>query len=152
MELHSCFFPNLPKVARKVDEHVTPSQCQARWCKTLDPRLRRGAWTVDEDNQLRKAVAGYGTSWVQVASAVPGRTNDQCRERWTESLNIGPQQSWTDEEDKVLIAMVAEFGGRWREISAKVGNKKTGQAVSPRTHIVALKRNNILSVGVATTN
>jgi hypothetical protein len=117
-----------------VDEHVTPPQCQARWCKTLDPSLRRGAWTEEEDNQLRKAVAGYGTSWVQVALAVPGRTNDQCRERWTEYLNVGPQQCWTDEEDKVLLAAVAEFGGKWKAISSKVGNKKTGQAVRLRTN------------------
>lgn len=113
-------------------EHVTPVQCQARWCKTLDPNLRRGAWTEEEDNQLRKAVDGFGTSWVQLASAIPGRTNDQCRERWTEHLNVGSQQTWTDEEDKTLLAAVAEFGARWKEISLKVGNKKTGQAVSLR--------------------
>lgn len=119
-----------------MDEHVTPPQCQARWCKTLDPSLRRGTWTEEEDNQLRKAVEGYGTSWVQVASAIPGRTNDQCRERWTEYLNVGSLRTWTEEEDKILIATATEFGAKWKEISLKVGNKKTGQAVSQTAKLI----------------
>lgn len=134
-----------------MDEHLTPAQCQARWCKTLNPSLRRGAWTEEEDTRLRKAVSGYGTSWVQVATTIPGRTNDQCRERWTEYLNVGPQQCWTDEEDKALLGAVADFGARWKEISLRVGNKKTGQAVSLRDKSISCLTT-LSSAGAATTN
>ncbi|KAJ3509268.1 hypothetical protein NLJ89_g5311 [Agrocybe chaxingu] len=107
-------------VARKVSENATAGQCQARWYKSLDPGLQRGSWTEEEDNRLRKAVAGFGTSWVQVAAAIPGRTNDQCRERWVEQLNPSASKLvWTEEEDKVLIESVKQLGHQWKAVCLK---------------------------------
>ena len=118
-------------VARKVSEYATAAQCQTRWTKSLDPKLKRGAWTENEDNRLRNAVAGFGTSWIQVATAIPGRTNDQCRERWLEHVNADTSQNtWTEEEDRILQQSIKEIGNQWKVISLKIGNKKTGQAVS----------------------
>lgn len=113
-----------------MSEYVTASQCQARWQKTLDPGIKRGGWTEEEDERLRKAVAGYGKSWVQVSTAIPGRTNDQCRERWTEHINISSDKmTWSEEEDKHLIKLVEEIGNQWKFISLKLGGNKTGQHV-----------------------
>lgn len=119
-------------VARNVSPHATAAQCQNRWCKSLDPALQRGAWTEEEDDRLRKAVAGYGSSWVQVASAIPGRTNDQCRERWHEHLNQSTEKSaWTEAEDNILLENVKMIGNRWKTISLIIGNNRTGPIVSP---------------------
>ena len=65
-------------------------------------------------------------SWILVAAAVPGRTNDQCRERWLEHL--ATQVSWTKEDDEILVDAVNKLGNKWKEISKKIGNK-TGPAV-----------------------
>lgn len=119
-------------VARNVSPHATAAQCQNRWFKSLDPVLRHGSWTVEEDDRLRKAVAGYGSSWMQVASAIPGRTNDQCRERWHEHLNQSTVKSaWTEAEDKILLENVNLIGKQWKTISLKIGNDRTGPTVSP---------------------
>lgn len=119
-------------VARNVSPHVTAAQCQNRWYKSLDPALQRGSWTEEEDDRLRKAVAGYGSSWVQVASAIPGRTNDQCRERWHEHLNISTEKAaWSEAEDTILLEKVKIIGNRWKTISLTIGNNKTGPNVSP---------------------
>lgn len=119
-------------VARNVSPHATAAQCQSRWSKSLDPALRRGNWTEEEDDRLRKAVAGYGSSWVQVATAIPGRTNDQCRERWNEHVNSSTEKStWTEAEDKMLLENVKLIGNRWKAICFKMGNNRTGPAVSP---------------------
>lgn len=116
-----------------VSPHATAAQCQIRWSKTLDPTLRRGNWTEEEEERLRKAVTGYGSSWVQVASAISGRTNDQCRERWHEQVNSPTEKStWTEAEDKILLENVKLIGNRWKSISLKIGNNKTGPAVSFR--------------------
>ena len=50
-----------------------------------------------EDECLREAVRIYGVAkWSQVQQMVPGRTDVQCRERWSNildpSLNLG---KWT---------------------------------------------------------
>ena len=50
----------------------------------FDLTIKRGAWSAEEDTRLTMAVEGYGHSWIDVAGAVPGRTNDQCRDRWLE--------------------------------------------------------------------
>jgi hypothetical protein len=118
-------------VARNVSPHATAAQCQNRWYKSLDPTLQRGNWTEEEDDRLRKAVAGYGLSWVQVASAIPGRTNDQCRERWHEHLNLSTEKAaWTEAEDKILLENVKIIGNRWKTISLLIGNNRTGPTVS----------------------
>lgn len=118
-------------VARNVSPHATAAQCQIRWSKTLDPALRRGNWTEEEEERLRKAVAGYGSSWIQVASAISGRTNDQCREKWHEQVNSSTEKSaWTEAEDKTLLENVKLIGNRWKSISLKIGNNRTGPAVS----------------------
>ena len=78
-------------------------------------------------------MAAIGTSWVRVAEYVPGRTNDQCNERWTAQLNAGSSKNvWSGEEDRKLIEMVNSEGRQWKAISEKIGNGKTGPSVSSR--------------------
>ncbi|KAG6886085.1 hypothetical protein C0993_004075 [Termitomyces sp. T159_Od127] len=108
-------------VARYVSEDATASQCQVRYSRAIDPSRKRGAWTDDELARLKEAVAAYGSSWVEVASCIPGRTNEQCRERWSDHLNLASAGAvWTKEDDLALTTAVGEIGNRWKEISAKV--------------------------------
>jgi len=71
-------------VARHVSENATASQCEGRFSRQFDSTVKRGTWTAQEDARLRLAVEAYGHSWIDVASAIPGRTNDQCRDRWSD--------------------------------------------------------------------
>jgi len=120
--------------------HVSPSltglQCQNRYTKSINPALRRGAWSPEEDALLKAAVDGYGQSWNQVSTCVPGRTNDQCRERFLDQLagsdrgkGKGKDDTWSEEDDKKLLEAVAELGRAWKTVSARVGVGKTGQSV-----------------------
>jgi hypothetical protein len=43
-------------VARVVSPDATAQQCQNRFQRSLDPNLRRGAWSSEEDAKLRLAV------------------------------------------------------------------------------------------------
>ncbi len=43
---------------------------------------RRGKWVQEEDSKLKVAVQTHGgKNWGAIATLVPGRTNDQCRQR-----------------------------------------------------------------------
>ena len=111
-------------------EGRTGQQCLHRWQKTLNPRIRRGTWTPEEDEKLREAVALHGQhNWVKVAQHTPGRTDVQCRERWVNildpELNTGP---WTPEEDQQLMAKVAEIGpGKWALVAAVLDRRTDNQ-------------------------
>ncbi|KAA1466108.1 hypothetical protein DENSPDRAFT_790470 [Dentipellis sp. KUC8613] len=117
-------------VARTVSEDATAIQCSNRYYRTLDPTLKRGSWSPEEDAKLRMAVDLYGHTWMEVASVIPGRTNEQCRDRWSERLNPSVAKGkWTSEEDKRLLAAVQEVlqNGdlRWKDVSEKLGTGRT---------------------------
>ncbi|KAF8639650.1 hypothetical protein AX17_000915 [Amanita inopinata Kibby_2008] len=69
-------------VARSVSENVSASQCEGHYSRTLEPSVKRGPWSKEEDTRLHIAVEAYDHSWIEIASTIQGRTNDQCRERW----------------------------------------------------------------------
>ncbi|KAG2013939.1 nucleolar protein, variant 2 [Coprinopsis cinerea AmutBmut pab1-1] len=124
---------NWMSVAQHVSPHATHTQCQGRYYKSLDPSIKRGAWTPEEDARLTKLVASLGSAWVKVAEFMPGRTNDQCHERWTEGMNSSSSKNvWTEEEDRRLKELVASMGNSWKAISTQIGNGKTGPSCRAR--------------------
>ncbi|CDO74003.1 hypothetical protein BN946_scf185043.g52 [Trametes cinnabarina] len=110
---------NWALVARRVSEDATAAQCQNRYQRTLDPTLKRGPWTPDEDERLKEAVAVFGHSWIDVAVFVEGRNNEQCRDRYQEYLNPSISKGkWTEEQDQALLKAVEQIGlGKWKEVS-----------------------------------
>jgi nuclear transport factor 2 (NTF2) superfamily protein len=69
-------------IATMLPRRRTGIQCQARWSEALDPTVRKGKWTPEEDEMLFKGVAEHGQCWIKVASRVRGRTQRQIRTRW----------------------------------------------------------------------
>ncbi|KAJ7667769.1 hypothetical protein DFH06DRAFT_1322340 [Mycena polygramma] len=131
-------------VAKYVGPDVTAGQCSARFLRTLDPCLRRGPWTPEEDKRLVAAVSGYGkAAWSEVASVMPGRTNEQCRDRWTSTLDPAKisktAEEWGEEKEKALLEAVATHGRKWKLISAQIGRT----AASCRIHYDALKEQDV---------
>jgi hypothetical protein len=68
----------------------TDGQCRQRWFDNLNPanggekkRKPPRSWKPDEDARLVEAVKRHGKHWVKAATLVPGRTDDQCRKRWS---------------------------------------------------------------------
>jgi myb proto-oncogene protein len=75
--------------------------------------------------------------WVAVAVLVPGRTKQQCRNRWHAVLvsNIDPATAragqWTTDEDKTLKDTVRAHGGKnWKAIAALVPGQTKNQCHS----------------------
>ncbi|CAL9226100.1 unnamed protein product [Arabidopsis halleri] len=70
---------------RKIDQFVpgrTGTQCLERWGNSLDPKLKFGKWTKEEDAKLREAMKEHGYCWSKVASDMSCRTDSQCARRW----------------------------------------------------------------------
>ena len=116
-----------------VSEDATAAQCQNRYTRTLDPNLRRGPWTSEEDNQLRRSVAVFGNAWHEVARFVAGRNSEQCRDRYQDYLSPSVTKGrWSEEQDKALLKVVEQVGeGKWREVSRILNNGRTDNMVGP---------------------
>ena len=82
-------------------------------------KSRKFKFSTEEDISLKELVDKHGTSnWAVVASAFPGRTPRQCRDRWNHYLSQDPfQLPWTDEEDKALMKHYEEVGSKWTVIA-----------------------------------
>ncbi|KAI5965837.1 BAS1 [Candida pseudojiufengensis] len=93
--------------------------CRKRWSNSLDPALRKGKWTTEEDEMLVRAFEKFGTSWLKVAQEIEGRTDDQCAKRYMEVLDPKTKdrlKPWTQEEDLLLIKQVKLYGTKWRTV------------------------------------
>jgi hypothetical protein len=86
-------------------------------------RAPRRKWTTEEDATLTDAVKECGKDWVAVAALVPGRANEQCRQRWMHSLHPTIHRTkgkWTAEEDAKLVSAVKKHGNNWLAVAALV--------------------------------
>eukprot|EP01103_Thecamoeba_quadrilineata_P008645 TRINITY_DN18384_c0_g1_i1.p1 TRINITY_DN18384_c0_g1~~TRINITY_DN18384_c0_g1_i1.p1 ORF type:complete len:727 (+),score=136.69 TRINITY_DN18384_c0_g1_i1:58-2181(+) len=124
----------------KCMEGRTGQQCLHRWMKTIDPSIRRGRWSTQEDLRLLLGVHAYGNTknWIKVQKHVTGRTDVQCRERFMNNLNPNlNHSSWTEEEDRRLLASTNQHGiGKWSLVA---------QDLAPRTDNQCWKRWKIIN-------
>ncbi|KAL9658031.1 hypothetical protein ABK040_012270 [Willaertia magna] len=59
-------------------------QCNQHWWRVLNPKISKKPWTEEEDVLLVDKVREYGESaWKTIADSLKGRTDIQCRHRWT---------------------------------------------------------------------
>lgn len=118
----------------------TDNQCFHRWMKSVNPSIKSGRWTPEEDLRLRYSFKAFGSGndplvgkqnvkWSSIARFVEGRTDIKCRERWMNILN--PQVTkgkWTKEEDKRLLALTEQLGqGNWTKVAAQMHPRTDNQ-------------------------
>ena len=63
-------------------QHARRRQCRERWNNYLDPTLKTGPWTEEEDQILLEGFARHGSSWSELAKLLPGRNQTKVRDRW----------------------------------------------------------------------
>jgi hypothetical protein len=116
------------------------SQCRNRWNDFLHLKInpasgRAGKWGEDEDIKLKDAVQMYsGKNWGAIAALVPGRTKNQCHNRWRHFLDPsidganGRTGKWSEDEDIKLKDAVQTHGGKyWGAIAALVPGRSEKQ-------------------------
>ncbi|XP_066569062.1 snRNA-activating protein complex subunit 4 isoform X2 [Amia ocellicauda] len=108
------------------------TQLVYRWTQCLDPSLKKGHWSKEEDEMLLKAVAKYGTrDWWKIRDEVPGRSDSQCRDRYVDCLSEDVKKGkWSPEEETKLIMLVQKYGaGRWAKIASEMENRVDSQCM-----------------------
>ncbi|XP_077436776.1 snRNA-activating protein complex subunit 4 isoform X2 [Vanacampus margaritifer] len=103
-----------------------------RWSSVLDPQLKKGPWSKEEDQLLLRAVARHGEKmWWKIRLEVPGRTDGACRDRYLDCLKEGTKKgAFDDHERQLLIQLLDKHGvGRWAKIAAEIPNRNDAQCL-----------------------
>ncbi|NWT25415.1 SNPC4 protein, partial [Cardinalis cardinalis] len=113
-----------------------------RWTKSVDPSLKKGPWTPEEDAMLMAAVKKYKEKdWYKIRREVPGRSDAQCRDRYLKALHWDVKKGrWSLEEEEQLIELVQKHGlGRWSKIASELPHRTGAQCRSKWTVMIGSK-------------
>ncbi|NWX96864.1 SNPC4 protein, partial [Nothoprocta ornata] len=120
-----------------------------RWTKSVDPSLKKGPWTPEEDAMLLAAVKKYGArDWYKIRTEVPGRSDAQCRDRYLKALHCDVKKGkWSLEEEEQLIELVEKHGlGHWSKIASELPHRTGSQCLSKWKLMIGSKACFVLSL------
>uniref|UniRef100_A0A7N4V6B3 snRNA-activating protein complex subunit 4 n=1 Tax=Sarcophilus harrisii TaxID=9305 RepID=A0A7N4V6B3_SARHA len=114
-----------------------------RWTKSLNPSLKKGFWTPEEDAKLLQAVAKYGErDWFKIREEVPGRSDAQCRDRYLRRLHFSLKKGrWNAKEEEKLIELIEKYGaGHWAKIASELPHRTGSQCLSKWKALIRKKK------------
>lgn len=69
-------------------------QCREHWFNKLNPDLKKGNWTAEEDEMIFSLYQKFGTSWSKIEKYLPGRTENAIKNRFYSTLRrVQPQKN-----------------------------------------------------------
>ncbi|CAH8311338.1 unnamed protein product [Eruca vesicaria subsp. sativa] len=89
---HGCW-SSVPKLAGL---QRCGKSCRLRWINYLRPDLKRGAFSPEEENLIVELHAVLGNRWSQIASRLPGRTDNEIKNLWNSSIKKKLKQRGID--------------------------------------------------------
>lgn len=93
------------------------TQCRYRWMRVVNPQLKVGAWTKQEDDLIRMLRHDQGMHFIDIAKQIPGRRWECIRDRYEQVLDPDLRKGlWSDAEKAMLLALVSSLGNKWKDI------------------------------------
>jgi Myb-like DNA-binding domain len=67
-------------------------QCRERFVNHLDPELKKGEWTDDEEAILIAMHEHHGRRWANISKQLPGRSDNDVKNHWYSTIQRKFQQ------------------------------------------------------------
>eukprot|EP01035_Chromulina_nebulosa_P026508 gene26508-34710_t len=69
-------------IADALNINRTGKQCRERYNNHLNPKIKKGDWSEEEDQLLMRMNEQYGNKWTKIAQFLPGRSDNSIKNRW----------------------------------------------------------------------
>ncbi|GAX29402.1 hypothetical protein FisN_16Hh158 [Fistulifera solaris] len=92
----------------KIAQHLPGrqgKQCRERFVNHLDPELKKGEWTDDEEAILIAMHEHHGNRWANISKQLPGRSDNDVKNHWYSTIQRKFAQHG---KDKLIQAAVAQ--------------------------------------------
>ncbi|XP_042379751.1 transcription factor MYB61-like [Zingiber officinale] len=89
---HGCW-SSVPKLAGL---QRCGKSCRLRWINYLRPDLKRGMFSEEEERLIVELHAVLGNRWSQIASRLPGRTDNEIKNYWNSCIKKRLKQNGID--------------------------------------------------------
>lgn len=67
-------------------------QCRERFVNHLDPELKKGEWTDNEESILIAMHEQHGNRWANISKRLPGRSDNDVKNHWYSTIQRKFQQ------------------------------------------------------------
>ncbi|KAK6143815.1 hypothetical protein DH2020_024163 [Rehmannia glutinosa] len=123
---HGCW-SSVPKLAGL---QRCGKSCRLRWINYLRPDLKRGTFSLEEQNLIIELHAVLGNRWSQIAAQLPGRTDNEIKNLWNSSIKKKLRQSGIDPTTHKPLSELHQIEEKSPEITAAEKPKPSSNPVS----------------------
>ncbi|XP_057859399.1 uncharacterized protein LOC131068221 [Cryptomeria japonica] len=95
-------------VARSIPGRIG-KQCRERWYNHLDPSIKKGAWTKEEERILARSHLKLGNKWAVISKLLPGRSENAVKNHWNTSLKRKAARKSSEEEEAESVSLSEEL-------------------------------------------
>lgn len=119
---HGCW-SSVPKLAAL---QRCGKSCRLRWINYLRPDLKRGTFSQQEENLIIQLHSLLGNKWSQIASRLPGRTDNEIKNLWNSSIKKKLRQKGIDPDTHNKLLSVVENEEKVSAISMNIEKASEG--------------------------
>ncbi|CAG9312258.1 unnamed protein product [Blepharisma stoltei] len=83
-------------------------QCRERWYNHLNPNLKKGEWSLEEDIKILSLQKKFGNRWSLISRELKGRTENSVKNRWK---SIFKKSKKNENIEEIVGEIVEEKGG-----------------------------------------